>query len=137
MHADRIVVRGVGDEAFEVLQAMGGGGVLASIAARTAAEALALLESLALLSGSGLSSAVTSQIAHSVDLVVQVGHFADGHYGVTQVAEVYLTEDGGLGIADVFALGDDGKLAATGHSPVVASFLAARGVELDAKLFKA
>ena len=76
MRPDRLVVGEVrGGEALDMLQALNTGhdGSLSTVHANGAADALARLETLALLADSGLPlAAVRAQIAASVDAVVFV-----------------------------------------------------------------
>ena len=92
MRPDRLVVGEVrGPEALDMLQALNTGhdGSLSTIHANGAADALARLETLVLLAGSGLPlDAVRSQVAASIDAVVFVARGAGGARRVEAVAEV-------------------------------------------------
>jgi pilus assembly protein CpaF len=92
MRPDRLVVGEVrGGEALDMLQALNTGhdGSLSTIHANGADEALARLETLALLGGVALPlPAIRAQIGAAVDGVVHVRRTGDGARVVTAVAEV-------------------------------------------------
>jgi pilus assembly protein CpaF len=121
MRPDRVVVGEVrGGEALDMLQALNTGheGSMSTIHANGAADALARLETLTLLAGSGLPlAAVRAQLAASVDAVVHVARRAGGVRRVETIAEV--VDDPGLGGHDarvrvLFALGPSGLRAVEG-----------------------
>jgi pilus assembly protein CpaF len=99
MRPDRIVVGECrGGEALDMLQAMNTGhdGSLTTTHANSPAEALARIETLALMAGVDLPSrAIREQIAGSIDVVVQVSRLSDGSRKVTTIAEVVGMEDDG------------------------------------------
>jgi pilus assembly protein CpaF len=92
MRPDRIVVGECrGGEALDMLQAMNTGhdGSLTTTHANSPAEALARLETLALMGGIDLPSrAIREQIASSIHLIVQVTRMSDGARKVTSINEV-------------------------------------------------
>jgi pilus assembly protein CpaF len=92
MRPDRIVVGECrGGEALDMLQAMNTGhdGSLTTTHANSPREALARLETLALMAGVELPSrAIREQIAGSIQLVVQQSRLSDGSRKVTEVTEV-------------------------------------------------
>jgi pilus assembly protein CpaF len=92
MRPDRIVIGEVrGIEALDLLTALNTGhdGALSTVHANSPADALARLETLALMAGVGLPhSAVTEQVRRGIDLVVHLQRHADGSRRVTEVAEV-------------------------------------------------
>ncbi len=98
LRPDRLIVGEVrGGEAFDMVQALNTGhdGSLCTIHANGCEEALARLESLALLAGTGLTlAAARSQVAASVDAVVHVARRPDGTRVVESVAEVAGGTDG-------------------------------------------
>jgi pilus assembly protein CpaF len=97
MRPDRIVVGEVrGGEALDLLQALNTGheGSLSTIHANSPADALARLETLALMAGVGLPHAVVrDQVARAVELVVHQARRPDGSRVVEAIAEV--VPDGG------------------------------------------
>jgi pilus assembly protein CpaF len=92
MRPDRIVIGEVrGAEALDLLTALNTGhrGALSTIHANSPADALARLETLALMAGLGLPhEAIAAQVRRGVDLVVQLVRSADGARRVTEIAEV-------------------------------------------------
>lgn len=109
MRPDRIVVGEVrGAEALDMLQALNTGhdGSLTTIHANGPAEALARLETLVLMAGSGLTlDAVRSQIGLSIDAVISVVRGPDGQRLVQSVGEV---EPSGTGIRELFRADEGG-----------------------------
>jgi pilus assembly protein CpaF len=100
LRPDRIIIGEVrGGEALEMIQAMTSGhaGSMSTLHANVAMDALARLETLAMMNPVELPlHALRSQIASAIDVIVQVTRFNDGRRGLTQIAEV-------------LPLGDDGK----------------------------
>jgi pilus assembly protein CpaF len=98
LRPDRVVVGEVrGPEAVELIQAMttGHAGCLATIHATTPRDALARLETLALMSELELPLiALRSQIASAVHAIVQTARAADGLRHVAEVAEVEAQPEG-------------------------------------------
>jgi pilus assembly protein CpaF len=92
MRPDRIVIGEVrGPEALDLLAALNTGhrGALSTVHANSPADALARLETLALMAGLGLShEAVAAQVRRGIDLVIQIERLADGARRVTEIAEV-------------------------------------------------
>lgn len=91
MRPDRIVIGEVrGPEALDLLTALNTGhdGVLSTVHANSAPEALDRLELLALMAGVGLPrEAIASQFRRGIDLVVQIARFGDGSRRITAIAE--------------------------------------------------
>jgi pilus assembly protein CpaF len=122
MRPDRIVVGEVrGPEALDMLQAMSTGhdGSLSTCHANGTADALARLEMMVLLGGSGVPiSAVREQLRAAIDLVVHVARQPGGDRRVVAVGEVARRADpvaaeGGR----VRALGDAQRLLALPSRP--------------------
>jgi pilus assembly protein CpaF len=92
MRPDRIVIGEVrGAEALDLLSALNTGhdGALSTVHANTAADALARLETLALMAGIGLPhEAIAEQVQRGVDLVVHLERRRDGSRAVSEIAEV-------------------------------------------------
>jgi pilus assembly protein CpaF len=92
MRPDRIVIGEVrGAEALDLLTALNTGhrGALSTVHANSAADALARLETLALMAGLGLPhEAIAAQVRRGIDLVVHLERFADGSRRVTEIADV-------------------------------------------------
>ncbi len=98
LRPDRIVVGEIrGAEALELIQAMtsGHGGCLSTIHANGARDALARLETLALMSDVPLPLfALRAQIASAVDAIVQTARAADGKREVVEIVEVEAEGEG-------------------------------------------
>jgi pilus assembly protein CpaF len=92
MRPDRIVIGEVrGAEALDLLTALNTGhrGALSTLHANSPADALARLETLALMAGLGLPhEAIATQVRRGIDLVVQLERLAGGARRVTEIAEV-------------------------------------------------
>ncbi len=91
MRPDRIVIGEVrGPEALDLLTALNTGhdGALSTVHANSPADALARLQTLALMAGVGLPhEAVVEQVRRGIDLVVHLRREADGSRRVSEVAE--------------------------------------------------
>jgi pilus assembly protein CpaF len=98
LRPDRIVLGEIrGAEALELVQAMtsGHGGCLSTVHATSPADALARLETMALMSDVALPlAALRAQIASAIDVIVQTARSADGSRHVTDVAHVEMGELG-------------------------------------------
>jgi pilus assembly protein CpaF len=92
MRPDRIVIGEVrGAEALDLLTALNTGhdGALSTVHANSPGDALARLETLALMAGVGLPhGAIAEQVQRGVDLVVHLEREPDGARRVTEIAEV-------------------------------------------------
>ncbi len=92
MRPDRIVIGEVrGPEALDLLTALNTGhdGALSTVHANSPADALARLETLALMAGLGLPhEAIAEQVQRGIDLVVHLERGADGGRRVGEIAEV-------------------------------------------------
>jgi len=92
MRPDRIVIGEVrGAEALDLLTALNTGhrGALSTVHANSPADALARLETLALMAGLGLPhEAIATQVRRGIDFVVQLERLAGGARRVTEIAEV-------------------------------------------------
>jgi pilus assembly protein CpaF len=92
MRPDRIVIGEVrGPEALDLLTALNTGhdGALSTLHANSPADALARLETLALMAGLGLPhEAIAAQVRRGIELVVQLERAADGARRVVEIAEV-------------------------------------------------
>jgi pilus assembly protein CpaF len=95
MRPDRIVIGEVrGAEALDLLTALNTGhrGALSTVHANSPVDALARLETLALMAGLGLPhEAIAAQVRRGIDLVVQLERLADGSRRVTEIADVAAT----------------------------------------------
>ncbi len=150
MRPDRIVIGEVrGVEAFDMLQAMNTGhdGSMTTIHANTARDALSRLEQMVVMVGGDFPlSAVRSQIASGIQIVLQLNRLGDGSRRVMSISEVTGTEAGTLLMQDIFrfekaGLNAEGRVvgrfAATGIRPKCASLIAAAGIDLPVNTFTA
>jgi pilus assembly protein CpaF len=149
MRPDRIVVGECrAGEALDMLQAMNTGhdGSLTTVHANTPRDALSRLETMVAMSGLDLpKSAVRSQIAAAIDLVIQQQRLVDGSRRVTSLQEVTGMEGEVITMQEIFrlerkGLDENGKVIAelvpTGLRPKFVEKLAAEGIELPDDLFK-
>jgi pilus assembly protein CpaF len=92
MRPDRIVIGEVrGAEALDLLTALNTGhdGALSTVHANSPADAIARVETLALMAGVGLPhEAIAEQARRGLDLVVQIERRSDGSRRVIEIAEV-------------------------------------------------
>jgi len=92
MRPDRIVIGEVrGAEALDLLTALNTGhdGALSTVHANSPRDAIARLETLALMAGVGLPhEAIAEQVRRGIDLVVHLRRMPDGSRRVTEIAEV-------------------------------------------------
>lgn len=149
MRPDRIILGEVrGPEAFDFLQAATSGhrGSIGILHASNPVEALVRLENLASQSGLPVPMEVLrQQVAHGIDLVVQIDQHVDGVRRVAEVAEVRGIVDGRIDLAPIFRFVTegfaDGRIhghhAATGEVPRMLSDLRMAGVKLSEETFQA
>jgi pilus assembly protein CpaF len=144
MRPDRIVVGEVrGGEALDLVQAMtsGHGGCLTTVHASHPRDAVARLETLALMSDVELPlGALRAQVASAIDIIVHTARAGDGSRVVSHISEVAgYDPQRGYDIRDLFARRIEGKDAAgraiswlepTGHLPGCADYARAMGLEL-------
>ena len=92
MRPDRIVIGEVrGAEALDLLTALNTGhrGALSTVHANSPADALARMETLALMAGLGLPhEAIAAQVRRGIDLVVHLERLEDGSRRVAEIASV-------------------------------------------------
>jgi len=149
MRPDRIIVGEVrGEEALDMLQAMNTGhdGSLTTIHANSPRDAVARLETMALMSNLNLpEKALRQQIASAIALVIQISRLSDGTRRVTYVTEITGMTGDVVAMQDIFVfekLGIDvnghvfGRFRATGVSPKFADRLKKAGIILPAGIFE-
>src|SRR5664279_3442796 len=149
MRPDRIIVGEVrGEEALDMLQAMNTGhdGSLTTIHANSPRDAVARLETMALMSNLNLpEKALRQQIASAIALVVQIARMSDGTRRITYVTEITGMTGDVVAMQDIFVfekLGIDvsgrvlGRFKATGVSPKFAERLKKAGIILPASVFE-
>jgi pilus assembly protein CpaF len=143
MRPDRIVLGEVrGEETLDMLQAMNTGhdGSITTIHSNTPRDALARMETMAMMSEVRLAEkAVRQQIAAAVHLIVQVSRMSDGSRRITHITELTGTSGDIISMQDIFlfekkGLGLNGKVRgrfyATGVVPKFSEKLTAAGLPL-------
>ncbi|MCG8669114.1 MAG: CpaF family protein [Pseudomonadales bacterium] len=148
MSPDRIIVGECrGGEALDMLQAMNTGhdGSLTTVHANSPRDCVSRLEVLTLMSGVELPvSAIRSQIASSIDIIVQLTRFPCGSRKITRISEVSGLEGGTVQLGELFTYQQngydaDGKIVgefrATGVVPSFYDELRVRGLEMDFEVF--
>lgn len=149
MRPDRIIVGEVrGEEALDMLQAMNTGhdGSLTTIHANSPRDAVARLETMALMSNLNLpEKAFRQQIASAVAIVVQIARLSDGTRRITHVTEITGMSGDVVAMQDIFVfekIGIDasgrvlGRFKATGVSPKFAERLKTSGIVLSPSVFE-
>lgn len=148
MRAQRILVGEIrGGEVLELVAAMNTGhdGLLATMHASTPRDAVAHLESMALMSGTNLAArSLREAVATAVDLIVQIARLRNGTRRVIYVTEVRGMEGDTIALKDIFRwheLVDEdtgssgGFIEPTGHTPRFIYRLQDRGLKLDPAYF--
>lgn len=147
MRPDRIVLGEVrGEEALDMLQAMNTGhdGSLTTIHANNPREAIARIETMAMMGNVALpEKAVRQQIAAAVHLIVQVSRMSDGIRRITHVTEITGTSADVISMQDIFLFEKQGltgqgkvkgRFYSTGIVPKFAEKLKASGIPLPLNL---
>ncbi len=148
MRPDRIVVGECrGGEALDMLQAMNTGhdGSLTTVHANTPIDAIARMETLALMSGLDLPArAIRDQIGAAVNMVVQQSRLQDGSRRITHVTELAGYLNGEFQMRDVFlykqsGVGPDGVVTGhfvpTGYVPEFIDRFTRRGIHVPREIF--
>ena len=141
MRPDRVVIGEVrGAEALDMLQAMNTGhdGSITTIHANTPRDALARLETMAMMSEVRIAEkAVRSQIASAVHMIVQVSRMSDGTRRITHITELTGAFSDVISMQDIFlfekkGIGPNGKVKgrfiSTGIVPKCVEKLTAAGI---------
>lgn len=150
MRPERIVIGECrGGETLDMLQAMNTGhdGSLTTLHANTPRDAIARMETMAMMSGMDLPvRVIREQIASAVDLIVQQTRLEDGQRKVAYITEVQGMEGDVVVLQDIFALEVKGKTAEgkimaelkpTGVRPRFTPRLEAHGFKLPPSIFGA
>jgi pilus assembly protein CpaF len=149
MRPDRIVVGEVrGEEALDMLQAMNTGhdGSITTVHANTPRDALARIETMAMMANLNLpEKAVRQQMASAIQVIVQVSRMSDGTRRVTHISEIAGTVGDIVSMQDIFlfekrGIGPNGKVLgrfmSTGIVPKFAERLRASGIPFDMNLLE-
>jgi pilus assembly protein CpaF len=151
MRPDRIVVGEIRDgAALDMLQAMNTGhdGSLTTVHSNSPRDAVARLETLALMAGVDLPvELIRRQIASAVDLFIQQARLKDGSRKITQITEVQGMEGQNITLQDVFVYklpGERGSgpshegggdLVPAGMRPRIADRFADAGIDLPNEMW--
>jgi len=149
MRPDRIIVGEVrGEETLDMLQAMNTGhdGSLTTIHANSPRDAVARLETMALMSNLNLpEKALRQQIASAIAIIIQISRMSDGTRRITYVTEITGMTGDVVAMQDIFVfekLGIDvggrvlGRFKATGVSPKFGERLKKAGIVLPTNIFE-
>ena len=147
MRPDRIVLGEVrGEECLDMLQAMNTGhdGSLTTIHANTPRDAIARMETMAMMGSVSLpEKAIRAQIASAVHLIVQVARMSDGSRRLTHISELTGSFSDVISMQDIFLFEKEGLTAqgkvkgrfrSTGIVPKFAEKLKAAGFALPLNL---
>jgi pilus assembly protein CpaF len=145
MRPDRVVLGEVrGEETLDMLQAMNTGhdGSITTIHANTPRDALARLETMAMMGEVRLAEkAVRAQIASAVHIIIQASRMSDGSRRITHITELTGAFSDVISMQDIFlfekkGIGPNGKVrgrfSSTGIIPKCADKLAAAGLGIPA-----
>ena len=149
MRPDRIIIGEVrGEEALDMLQAMNTGhdGSMTTIHANNPQDAIARLETMALMANISLSEkGIRRQIASAVSLVIQASRFADGTRRLTHISEIIGSTQDSVIMQDIFVFEQQGvspegrilgNFVPTGIRPKFADKFKASGIVLPAGIFE-
>ena len=148
MRPDRIIIGECrGEEAFDMLQAMNTGheGSMTTVHANSPRDALKRLEQMVGMAGTPMTlSAIRSQIASAITLVVQVQRLPDGARRVTSVSEITGMEGEIIQLHEIFKFVKDftdgkgtlhGSFKATGIRPRFIGDVKAYGIDVSSNCF--
>ncbi len=148
MRPDRIIVGEVrGEEALDMLQAMNTGhdGSITTVHANSPRDAIARLETMALMANLNLpEKAVRQQIASAVSIIMQISRMSDGTRRVTHFTEITGMSEEIVSMQDIFVfdkrgIGLNGRVLGRFHStgvmPKFAEKLKASGVAFASNIF--
>ena len=147
MRPDRVVLGEVrGEETLDMLQAMNTGhdGSLTTIHANTPRDALARLETMAMMGEVRIAEkAIRAQIAAAVHIIVQASRMSDGTRRITHITELTGAFSDVISMQDIFlferkGIGPNGKVKgrffATGIVPKCAEKLLSAGIPIPVGL---
>lgn len=148
MRPERVVIGECrGGETMDMLQAMNTGhdGSLTTLHANTPRDAIARMETMALMAGMDMPlRVIREQIASAIDLIVQQTRLDDGQRKVAYITEVQGMEGDKVVLQDIFLLDIKGKtpegkimaeLRPAGTRPRFTPRLEAHGFKLPASIF--
>jgi pilus assembly protein CpaF len=148
MRPDRIIIGEVrGEEALDMLQAMNTGhdGSLTTIHANSPRDAIARMETMALMANLNLpEKAIRQQIASAVNIIVQVSRMSDGTRRVTHLSEITGMDQEVISMQDIYrfekrGIGINGRVMgrfySTGVTPRFADKIMTSGIAVPPSLF--
>ena len=148
MRPDRIIVGEVrSEEALDMLQAMNTGhdGSLTTIHANSPRDAVARMETMALMANLNLpEKAIRQQIASAVAVIVQISRMSDGTRRMTHFTEITGMSEDIVSMQDIFrfekrGLGPNGKVLgrfrSTGIVPKFLEKLQASGIDIPTDIY--
>jgi len=149
MRPDRIVLGEVrGEEALDMLQAMNTGhdGSLTTIHANSPRDALARIETMALMANLALpEKAIRAQVASAINVIVQIARMSDGSRRITHITEITGNSEEVISLQDIFlferrGIGPNGKVlgrfSATGIVPKFGEKLRTAGLPFSPNLLE-
>lgn len=144
LRPDRIVIGEIrGAEALDLLQAMNTGhdGTMSTIHANTPYDSLVRLENCAMQNGLSMpQSALRSQVASAVQIVIQTARLCDGSRKITHISEVLPIRNGDYHCEDIVRFEEtgpavDGRIQGghlfTGYIPSFIAIARKRGLDMD------
>ncbi len=112
MRPDRVILGEVrGEECLDMLQAMNTGhdGSLTTVHANTPRDALSRIETMTMMSDVRLpETAIRSQIASAIDLIVQIARMSDGSRRITFITELTGAYSDVISMQDIFVFEREG-----------------------------
>lgn len=149
LRPDRLVIGEIrGGEALDLLQALNTGhaGSMSTIHANSPRDCLSRIETCSLLSGIDIPlSALRSQVASAIDVVVHTARLSDGSRKIVAVSQVLGLKDGEYVLQDLYLfkirdIGPDGSLngvfTGTGHKPTFLKDAHIRKLPIDEAMFE-
>ncbi len=147
MRPDRIILGEVrGEECLDMLQAMNTGhdGSLTTVHANTPRDALSRIETMTMMSDVRLpETAIRSQIASAIELIVQIARMSDGSRRITFITELTGAYSDVISMQDIFVFEKEGitsagkvkgKFRATGIVPHFNDRLIEAGIPVQSGL---
>jgi pilus assembly protein CpaF len=147
MRPDRVILGEVrGEECLDMLQAMNTGhdGSLTTVHANTPRDALSRIETMTMMSDVRLpETAIRSQIASAIELIVQIARMSDGSRRITFITELTGSYSDVISMQDIFVFERDGitstgkvkgRFRATGIVPKFNDRLIEAGIPIQSGL---
>ncbi|MDD2600740.1 MAG: CpaF family protein [Kiritimatiellae bacterium] len=149
LRPDRLVIGEIrGGEALDLLQALNTGhaGSMSTIHANSCIDCLSRIETCALLSGIDIPlTALRSQVASAIDVVVHTARLSDGSRKIVAISEVLGLKNGEYQMRDLYAfklkgIAPDGNIqgffTGFGNTPTFLEEAGLMGISLDMAMFE-